>query len=273
MTRAELEIAVEWAAREGWNPGLSDADAFHAADPAGFLLGRLDGEPVAVISAVRWGTDFGFVGFFIVAPEWRGQGLGLAIWRAAMARLTGRLVGLDGVVAQQDNYRRSGFSLAHRNIRFVSHQTGREAAPDGPVPVAARPFADLLDYDQPFFPAARDSFLARWLTRPGVVALGAPAPAGGWRGYGVLRPCREGYKIGPLFADDAAVADEILTALLSHAGSAPVYLDVPECNQDALELASSHHLEPVFETARMYTGPAPDIALPRTFGITTFELG
>jgi len=29
----------------------------------------------------------------------------------------------------------------------------------------------------------------------------------------------------------------------------------------------------VFETARMYTGPVRDVALPRIFGVTTFELG
>ena len=33
MARPEIDTAIEWAAREGWNPGLADADAFHAADP------------------------------------------------------------------------------------------------------------------------------------------------------------------------------------------------------------------------------------------------
>lgn len=32
-------------------------------------------------------------------------------------------------------------------------------------------------------------------------------------------------------------------------------------------------MKPVFETARMYTGAAPDIALARLYGVTTFELG
>jgi hypothetical protein len=41
MTRDELDLAVEWAAQEGWNPGLADAECFHAADPEGFLIGVL----------------------------------------------------------------------------------------------------------------------------------------------------------------------------------------------------------------------------------------
>src|SRR5262245_48464717 len=117
MSAADVARSCAWAAAEGWNPGLYDALAFHAADPNGFLVGELDGEPVASISVVRYGSDFGFLGFYIVVPAVRGKGWGIGIWREGMAHLAGRLVGLDGVVAQQDNYRRSGFELAWRNVR------------------------------------------------------------------------------------------------------------------------------------------------------------
>src|SRR5262245_52787924 len=109
MTSGEIDFAIDLAAAEGWNPGLHDAANFHAADPAGFLVGVLDGEPTACISAVSYDGSFGFIGLYIVAPRHRGKGHGLAIWNAAMQRLAGHTVGLDGVVAQQENYRRSGF--------------------------------------------------------------------------------------------------------------------------------------------------------------------
>ena len=35
MPFSEVETAIDWAAREGWNPGLSDAACFHAVDPNG----------------------------------------------------------------------------------------------------------------------------------------------------------------------------------------------------------------------------------------------
>jgi Acetyltransferase (GNAT) family len=89
---------ADWAAEEGWNPGNTDMQAFFAADPGAFLIGRLDGEPVASISVVKYGAGFGFLGFYIVRPLLRGKGYGLQIWRAGMARLEGRNVGLDGVV-------------------------------------------------------------------------------------------------------------------------------------------------------------------------------
>src|SRR3954454_18786961 len=118
MTREELKLALAWADGEGWNPGLADADCFHAADPDGFQVGCLADEPVACISVVRYGEHYAFLGFYIVKPEMRGRGYGIRIWQAGLSRLGSRLVGLDGVTTQQENYRKSGFVLAHRNIRF-----------------------------------------------------------------------------------------------------------------------------------------------------------
>jgi len=118
MTADDLARAIEWAAAEGWNPGLGDREAFMAADPRGFLMSFLGGRPVSCISAVAYGGAFGFIGFYICVPEFRGRGHGLAIWYAGLARLGERTIGLDGVVAQRDNYRKSGFVLAHCNVRY-----------------------------------------------------------------------------------------------------------------------------------------------------------
>ena len=41
MSRADLELAIEWAAVEGWNPGLYDIDTFHSADSDGYLTDRI----------------------------------------------------------------------------------------------------------------------------------------------------------------------------------------------------------------------------------------
>jgi RimJ/RimL family protein N-acetyltransferase len=129
MTRGEIDLAVDWAAAEGWNPGLHDAESFHAADAEGFLVGLLDDEPIACISVVRYEDTFGFLGFYIARPEFRGQGYGWRIWQAGMERLADRIVGLDGVVAQQENYRKSGFVLAYRNLRHEGKAVGPAELP------------------------------------------------------------------------------------------------------------------------------------------------
>src|ERR687897_410610 len=109
MRPDEIPIAVDWAAAEGWNPGLADAACFAAADPQGFFIGEFEGAPAATVSCVNYGADFAFLGFYIVRKDLRGRGFGLRLWDAAIAHAGSRVIGLDGVVAQQQNYRKSGF--------------------------------------------------------------------------------------------------------------------------------------------------------------------
>ncbi|GAB3486180.1 GNAT family N-acetyltransferase [Azotobacter salinestris] len=274
MIRSEVDLAIEWAANEGWNPGIHDAECFHAADPHGFLIGLLNDEPIATVSAVRYGDSFGFIGLYIVRPEYRGKGYGSQILKAATDHLAGRNIGLDGVVAQQEQYRRLGFRLAYRNVRYEGRGPARASAePNALVDLTSLSFAAVEAYDRAFFPAPRTRFLERWIGQPDARALGI-LQAGRLAGYGVRRKCFSGYKIGPLFADTPALAQALLVELREGIEAAePFYLDVPEVNRAAVELAERHGMQVVFETARMYAGAEPDLALDRLYGVTTFELG
>jgi len=273
MTRAEIDLGIDWAAAEGWNPGLHDADSFYAADPGGFLVGLLGNEPVGMISAVKYGHTFGFIGFYIVRPVFRGRRHGLALWQAGMQALSGRLVGLDGVVAQQDNYRRSGFVLAYNNVRYEGVPCRSAKLDKAIVPLRQVPFGEVLRYDADFFPDERAAFLGSWIAQRSSIALGVVRDSG-LAGYGAIRPCRAGFKVGPLFADDAELADRLFRALVAQVPSgSPVQLDIPAVNSAALELVTAHGMAPVFETARMYTGTAPALTIDRLYGVTTFELG
>ncbi len=274
MTRQEVDIAMDWATAEGWNPGLYDADCFYAADPHGFFIGLLDNEPVATISAVKYGDSFGFIGFFIVKPTYRGKGYGIQIGNTAITYLRGRIIGIDGVVAQQGNYQKAGFASAYRNIRYCG--TGGGNLPEGPdiVPLSAIPFDEICAYDKPFFPDNRTQFLKCWIHQPCSTALGVMGKDGKVAGYGVIRMCRSGYRIGPLFSDSPQLAERLFLSLKAHAPEgASIFIDIPEVNSAALELVNRCHMTSVFETARMYAGKCPDVTLNRLFGVTTFELG
>jgi len=258
-----------WAADEGWNPGAADGPAFFAQDPDGFFLGRIDGEPVSAISVVNYGADYAFLGFYLVRPDLRGRGYGLATWKTALAHAGERTVGLDGVPAQQDNYRRSGFELAHRTARFTGTVPAGEPDP-GVRPAEAADLPAIAAYDSGCSPADRPRFLEHWLTGPGhrtVVRL----VDGRLTGYGVVRPALESLRVGPLFADSAEDARALFTALTADAGE--IAVDIPETNTAAVALAREAGLTPSFETARMYTGPVRPFATDRVYGVTTLELG
>jgi hypothetical protein len=66
MRPDEIALAADWAAAEGWNPGLADAACFATVDPGGFLIGELDGAPAAIISCVNYDGRFAFLGFYIL---------------------------------------------------------------------------------------------------------------------------------------------------------------------------------------------------------------
>lgn len=270
MTLADVGLALDWAAGEGWNPGLDDAAPFFAADPRGFLIGERAHEPVAIASLVRYGAAFGFLGFYIVHPERRGNGYGLLMWRAAMTLGEGRNIALDGVVAQQPNYRKSGFVYAYANERHEG--SGGGAAPAGLTPLGAVPFDRLDAYDARMFGAPRPAFLRSWIAQPRCVGL-ARIHDGALAGYGVIRQCRRGWKIGPLFAEDAASAQLLFDGLAARAPGQPIFLDVPRPNAAALALARARGMRPVFETARMYTRGDPGIPVGKVYGVTSFELG
>jgi GNAT superfamily N-acetyltransferase len=271
MRREELAFAIDLAALEGWNPGLHDGECFFTADPNGFLIGELAGEPIGCISAVSYAGRYGFIGLYIVRPEFRGQGYGMRLWQAGMDRLRGHNVGLDGVVAQQSNYAKSGFRLAYRNVRYRGR--AEPGAMDASIaPAAEVSFDAIANLDRQTFPERRDAFLRAWLTQPNVGAYVAQ-DAGSLTGYTVVRQCCEGWKIGPLVADDGVIARRLYDAASAHISSGAIFIDVPETNPSAKSFISGINLSPVFETARMYTGDAPPIQVPKLFGVTTFELG
>ena len=269
-----MPFIIGMANTEGWNPGLNDGPLFHAADPSGFLLAEVNGAPVGAIAAVRYGEAFGFIGLFLVQHPFRHLLCGARLGRKALEYLGDRVVGTDGVLAKQEQYvRLAGFRRLFRNIRF---QGVPVLSPKPSVAFDAAdglPFEEISAYDARHFGARRDVFLRGWLAAPGHVAR-VWRENGHVRALGVIRPCARGFKIGPLFADSAELADAMFRCLAhSVPPGAEVVLDVPEPNSAGLAMARRHGLAPVFETARMYRNGTTDFPTDRIFGITTFELG
>lgn len=273
MARNELDIVLGWAEQEGWRPGLADADYFYRTDPHGFFIGLLDGEPIASISGVKYGDHYGFIGLYIVKPQWRGQGYGIQLWQTAMTYLQGRNMGLDGVIAQQGNYQKSGFKIAYRHVRYQGMAVHQALSSSAVVSAGDIPFAELLAYDTDLFPTARPEFLQAWLHQKHGAAL-AITDGNRLSGYGVIRACQTGFRIGPLFANTPADAQTLFNALQNTVPeNSPIFIDIPEPNAEAVALVSAQAMAPIFETARMYTQSQPELDLGRMYAVTSLELG
>ena len=205
-TANDMGLILDWAAAEGWNPGLDDAATFHAADPDGFFVAEDETGLVAAISVVNHSYSFAFLGLYLCRPDRRGRGIGLALWQHALAHAGDRIVGLDGVAAQQGNYARSGFALVGSTTRLV----GPVAEPVGDAPRlrAATPadIAPLAALDADANGVDRPRFITAWLTQTGsrrtVVKDGPDGPVG----FATARLCRTDCKVGPVVATDASAA-------------------------------------------------------------------
>ena len=272
LTKQEVKLAVDWAQKEGWNPGIHDAECFFNSDPEGFYAAKIAGEVVATTSVVKYSEDFAFEGLLIVKPEFRGKGIGLMIQSFVNGLCKNLNLGLDGVLPMQEKYERVGFKFAHKNTRYGGIAEGKPS--DRCMPVSKKDFAEVASFDSRFFPATRFTFLECWLFQKDASALMVrDKSTDAICGYGVIRKCARGHKIGPLFAEDEDIAEMLFEGLVSTVAGEEVFLDVPEPNRAAIRLAKRNGMQPVFSTVRMYTKTAPALPLDKIYGVTSFELG
>lgn len=275
MTDREIATLEDWAAQEGWNPGLGDLDVARASDPEAFVAIRQGDVLVGGGSIISYDGKFGFMGLFILRPDMRGQGLGGRFWRWRRDRLKSRLsadaaIGMDGVYDMTPFYERGGFIAAYRHLRMQG--VARGSADAGVVSDVGRLIDDILAFDKGRFPAPREVFLRNWLNRPGLHVAGLYRGET-LAGYGVARPCRSGFKIGPLLATDVVTADRLLGDLLSHIDGEQVQIDMPETNRTASALAGKYGLEEVFGCVRLYLGEQPKIYIEDVYAVTSLEFG
>lgn len=266
----EIALLLDWAAAEGWNPGLDDARAFFAADPGGFFVAERAGAPVAAISVVNHSADFAFLGLYLCLPAFRGQGIGYALWKHALEHAGPRTVGLDGVADQQANYARSGFVRTGSTTRLEGRLPAGD--PSGIRDLGAGDLAAAAALDRAANGVERPAFLEAWLgespTRTSVVLEGQ----GGIAGLATARACRAGCKIGPVVAPDLEAALALAAAAARRIGAEDAIIDVPEDQPEFRAALEDLGFVPTFATARMYRGAIPATS-PALFAIATMELG
>ena len=265
----DVGMMLDWAAAEGWNPGLEDAAAFLAADPDGFFVAEVAGVPAACIAVVNHSDDHAFLGLYICREDFRGQGIGYALWQYALTHAGGRNVGLDGVAAQEANYARSGFVRTGATLRFEG------PAPEPGPGVRAMEAGDMgaiAALDRLACGMARPAFLDAWVaparTRRTFVLEGGREI----EGFATVRLCREGCKVGPVVAADPGSALALAGAAAAEMGQGRVILDVPEARTGMILALESAGFGMGFFTARMVRGDPPE-AHPSLFAVASMELG
>ncbi len=278
MTATEIRVAniedlrtmLDWAEAEGWNPGLGDAEVFLAADPSGFFIAQVEGVPVAAISVVNHSDVFAFLGLYICRREFRGQGLGFALWKQALDHAGSRTIGLDGVAAQEANYAQSGFVRSGATVRYEGCIEPFEAENVRDLQQTDVPDVLALDADANGY--LRTAFLTEWLTptdgrKSVVLTSGADL-----KGFATIRRCRSGVKIGPVVAPNPEAAFTLMRTALLRMPSTEIVVDVPSGSVGFSTALTDEGFSETFATARMYRGRAPRQS-DALMAIATMELG
>ncbi|MBP2132143.1 GNAT superfamily N-acetyltransferase [Methanomicrobium sp. W14] len=237
MNPEETRMAAAWAADEGWNPGFHDIGCHYSVDPKGWFVAEYEGRPVGIVQFSNYDDSFSFGGFLVVRPEFRKTGIGDVLLKEGLSHTEGRICGADGVFEMQETYsRKYGFIFAYRNIRREGNVNG--LSDSNLLGASDVSFERLADYDSRHFPVKRHGFLKKWIEQKESVSL-VSCNGDEIEGFGTIRKCFSGYKIGPLFAENFGTAEKIFLGLCDSVDSEPVYLDTPAPNAGAVLLAKN----------------------------------
>lgn len=272
LTLQEMVFPMEVAQKEGWNPGLYDGAAFYQADPEGFFIAELDGGMAGGISAVRYGDGMVFIGNHFVLPPFRGRGIGKALWEYAIASAGEKDIGVNGLTEGKSFYESYGFRSVCNIIRYRGSIFLEGRFSDDVYFAHDIDFRVLAAFDAGFFGAPRGQFLKSWLETPAIESL-CVLKDGELQGWGCMRRCREGWRLGPVFARQFAYAEELLRRFALKTIAEDVYIDIPENNVQAIKLAFSMGMTPMEARLRMRRGEEIVEPLDQIYGFTTMDIG
>lgn len=279
MTKSDLATALQWSEKEGWSPGLYELEALYAADPEGYYMLHVDGQPIASLACVRHSHQFAFLGLFIVLPAFRNQGYGKILWDIVLGKAAiYDSLGLNAVMNQVDRYKKSGFSKHSLISRWQINADkipGSQGIIQDQLVLCDTVSSDkIVNYDATFFTNSRQLFLKRWLEMPESRTLTALNREGDIVGYGTVSRTNEGYKVAPFIANDDKIADSLYKGLCHIVGNEKrVFLDMPQANPATARFAEQFKMEKVFDTMRMYSGKIPEQDTQKIIATTSLEIG
>ena len=254
MLKEETEGIFNWGKREGWNLGLHDWDIVYDIDPKGYFVGVLDGKIIGSIAGVHYERKYAYLTLFMVEPEYRGRGYGLALWKHTLNYLNKEVgvecIGLDAVLEREKDYQKWGFRPYYK-ITGYTYEVNQGFSRKYP-PIDDKHFQDIVEYDLKVFKVNRASFLYDYTFKT-EAKTGVAYEGNRLVGFTIARPCWRGYNVCPIFADNTEVARGLLESVLADLPGQMITIEVPEPNSEAMKLPRDFDMKPWNPTVRMYT--------------------
>jgi GNAT superfamily N-acetyltransferase len=257
MQLRDLEAALKLTQAQRWPHRLEDWE-FH------FRLGRgcvaCDDNDRPIGTALWWayGNEFGTVGLVVVEPSQQGKGIGRQLMNTVMADAGARALQLLATQAglklyQQCGFRECGSIGQHQGVPAA---IGAVALPPNTLvrPVSREDLASLCELDAAAFGSPR-----RWLIHAVFeVGRGIVAETGGrLAGFAMMRSSGRGTVIGPVIANDQALAIALIAQMLRETAGF-VRLDIPAQAAELDRWLEGVGLACIDRVVTMVRGTAPE---------------
>ncbi len=260
MCVADIVPFLALAGREGWIAEAWELEFLLDLFPAGCLVVRDgNGQPVAFVTSLKHNRS-GWIGNLIVAPEYRGKGIGELLFLAALQALREASVETVWLTASRMGmalYSRHGFNRIDTILRWSgasrqSHPVSPESGSDNNAAML-----DALAWGD-----RRDLLLERTMARGTSICDS--------HGFITVQPCGGRFQLGSFIALDQSGAQKLLEAAqqLIPNGSG-LYLDSPALNRSAARIYHACQLRITGTNELMYFGVPPLYRPELLFGMAT----
>jgi GNAT superfamily N-acetyltransferase len=230
MTEADLEGGLRLSRASGWNQTLADWRLLLSLGRGLFRVALRGSEVVASGGAVRYGEALAWICMILVRPDERGHGLGTRVFDEVLERASAlvsagqlRAVGLDATPAGRGLYLKHGFQDGPALVRLRA-EAAVSAEPGPASPPAASELDAVLERDREVFGADRSPVL-RALADLAPELTRIACDGGRVRGYCFGRHGDHADQLGPVVADDAVAAHDLVRAVLAGPRRRPLILD------------------------------------------------
>lgn len=282
MTKEDYTIIRQWMVEEKWNPGKFDGDIyFSGKEGKYYYVLEVNGKITAGILIYNYSTTFSFLGAYITEKSQREKGYGKALWNYAIKQIEDTrqdsVIGLYAVPAQVNTYLKSSFFKNSGTHRWQGCPSKTEPQNDQSVAVATSEYLNqLAEYDATIFHADRKSFLNTILNLP-MSHFIFSHEQGKITGFAIMRPCEEGYRIGPLYAENFDIAKKLFHELLSFCSdNQSICFDGNARNKHADTLGEFFKFKPITNAncIAMYKGnPPKQTDFIKEYAVMSLELG
>jgi GNAT superfamily N-acetyltransferase len=212
----------------GWNQNAHDWTFILRQ---GGAYGAWRGDALIASAAIMpYGATFGWICMVLVAGRERRQGLASRLMRQCIDELAARdiVAGLDATPAGREVYLRLGFEDIYALTRFQADAIHRRpVAPSSPIQRIDKALLPAIcRHDAQIFGEDRQAFLSALIQRKPTLAH-AVTQGDRIAGFVFGRDGRRWTHVGPLVADNAGIAIELLDAATAEIAG-PVLIDVPD---------------------------------------------